>query len=165
MFIPSFGIFRLSLLHLFIWQKNSDTVDFLKVVILMQKLVLTWYFTVGTVSAFLTTFVFGPEANSWRKIAELIVFDNFGFAVHCSVSIRKFTKYSLSNCYGPFFCQRLRIDVFSNFRVRLESRFIKEDVRIRKLTDVAQCIYGGFLGLYRHFSVAKKFITWAWNVL
>ena len=62
-------------------------------------------------------------------------------------------------------CQSLRINVFSNFCVRLESRFIKEDLRIRELMDGAQCIYSEFLGLIAVFSVAKKFITRVWNVL
>ena len=152
----------------FIWsfnRKNSGTVHFLKVAILIQKLVLTWYSTVETVSAFLTTFVFGPEANSWRKIAKLIVFGISVSRFRCFVLVRKFTIYSQSDISGPFLCQKLRIDAFSNFHVRLESRFIKEDVRIRELIDAAQCIDGEFLGLYRYFSVAKKFITRVWKVI
>ena len=140
-------------------------VYFLKVAILIQKLVLAWYSTVETVSAFLTTFVFGSEANSWGMIAGLIVFDNFGFVVHCSANIRKFTRFSQSNISGPFLCQRLRIDVFSNFCVRFKSRFIKEDLWIRGLMDGIQCVYSEFLGLIVVFSFAKKFITWVWNVL
>ena len=72
------------------------------------------------------------------KGRELIVFGISVSLFHCSVSAKKFTIYSQSNISGPFLCQRLRINVFSNFRVWLESQFIKEDLRIRELTDVAQ---------------------------
>ena len=60
----------------------SFTAQSAEFVIFIWKLILTWYSTIKTVSAFSTTFVFGPEANSWGKIAGIICFWIFCFVVH-----------------------------------------------------------------------------------